>query len=248
MSTDRQFKRNHKKAIFGGVCSGIARYFNFSKFWVRALFIVGIFIWPAILLVYLVLYFCMESDKHKDTFGANHRNTYRDKVSRHFKNVDYSKELRKNSTRGRIAGVCAGIADYFEINTLIVRLAFLISLIFGPLPVIVYILAAFIMDGEESQVNAYHKRYHQKKKANRRHFKDSHFEHEYSNDESQNQRSHHKRDESGEEQQWQNVSDAKRSIKTVSEQFAQMETKLRRVEATITSKRFRLLSELNRMS
>lgn len=57
------------------------------------------------------------------------------------------KKLYLSKTDKKIAGVCGGIAEYFEIDSVVVRVLFLFILIFtGIVPGIVfYILAALII-------------------------------------------------------------------------------------------------------
>ena len=54
------------------------------------------------------------------------------------------KKLYRNKTDYKIAGICSGIADYFEIDPIIIRLLFLLALFLGP-GVIVYIIAWIII-------------------------------------------------------------------------------------------------------
>ena len=54
--------------------------------------------------------------------------------------------LYKNKRDGVIAGVCAGLADYFNIDTALVRIgAILLLFFFAPFTVIGYIVAAIVM-------------------------------------------------------------------------------------------------------
>ena len=54
--------------------------------------------------------------------------------------------LRRNRRDGKIAGVCAGLADYFGWRACHVRLALIFAtLFFFPMPVFVYIAAAIFM-------------------------------------------------------------------------------------------------------
>ena len=53
-------------------------------------------------------------------------------------------KLYRNIKDSRIAGVCSGIADYFEIDTVIVRLFFLLALFLGG-GIIVYLIAWLIV-------------------------------------------------------------------------------------------------------
>ncbi len=55
------------------------------------------------------------------------------------------KQLYKSSSNKKIAGVCGGIGEYFDIDPTLVRLGFVaLSFMFGG-GLVVYILAAIIM-------------------------------------------------------------------------------------------------------
>ncbi len=55
------------------------------------------------------------------------------------------KQLYKSSANKKIAGVCGGIGEYFDIDPTLVRLGFVaLSFMFGG-GLVVYILAAIIM-------------------------------------------------------------------------------------------------------
>ena len=55
------------------------------------------------------------------------------------------KQLCKSSANKKIAGVCGGIGEYFDIDPTLVRLGFVaLSFMFGG-GLVVYILAAIIM-------------------------------------------------------------------------------------------------------
>lgn len=54
--------------------------------------------------------------------------------------------LRRDMRRGKVAGVCAGIADYFDLNVKIIRVAWIFALIFAfPVALIAYGVAAIVM-------------------------------------------------------------------------------------------------------
>ncbi len=56
--------------------------------------------------------------------------------------------LYRIPARGRIMGVCAGIADYFGISTLIVRIVAVLCLISFPVATLIaYLLAGLLLDG-----------------------------------------------------------------------------------------------------
>ena len=61
--------------------------------------------------------------------------------------------LYRNTERGRIFGVCAGLADYFDINVFIVRILAVIALFMFTAPTLIaYFIAALLID----KAPAYH--------------------------------------------------------------------------------------------
>ena len=58
------------------------------------------------------------------------------------------KRLHRNKKNGKIAGICSGIGDYFDIDPVIVRLLFLLALFLGG-GLIVYIIAWIIVPIKE---------------------------------------------------------------------------------------------------
>jgi phage shock protein PspC (stress-responsive transcriptional regulator) len=115
--TGKRLYRDANNKVLGGVCSGIAAYFNIEPIIVRLVFIfsgIGFF-------AYLLLWAFVPSS---------------DSVINGVR-----KRLYRNPDGKMIAGVCSGIASYFNINVWIPRVLFLIPFIsiffrwghFGPL-------------------------------------------------------------------------------------------------------------------
>ena len=55
------------------------------------------------------------------------------------------KKLYKSSTDKKLAGVCGGIAEYFNIDSTLVRLAWVLFSLLGGSGLLAYIIAALIM-------------------------------------------------------------------------------------------------------
>lgn len=58
------------------------------------------------------------------------------------------KRLYKSNTDKKLDGVCAGIANYFNIDPTLVRLAWVIFSLAGGSGVLAYIIAAIVMPRE----------------------------------------------------------------------------------------------------
>lgn len=56
--------------------------------------------------------------------------------------------LYKDTRNGKCMGVCAGVADYFDINVTAVRILTILATIFfaGPLMIIGYVIMGFVLD------------------------------------------------------------------------------------------------------
>jgi phage shock protein C len=64
------------------------------------------------------------------------------------------KKLYRSRTDKKIAGVCAGIAEYFDIDPTIVRIIFVILLLPGGFPGLIPYLILWIVIPEEPDVAA----------------------------------------------------------------------------------------------
>lgn len=56
-----------------------------------------------------------------------------------------SKKLYKSSSDKKLAGVCGGIAEYFDVDSTIIRLAWVLFTLAGGAGLLAYIIAAIVM-------------------------------------------------------------------------------------------------------
>ncbi len=212
MGNSRKLELGRRNAWIGGVCSGVADYLNIDILIVRIVCAIGMLTWWPTIIAYIACYISLSGKKPSiKEFGSNFANT---RIARHFKNVDYRKCIYKSTRDKKIAGVCAGIARYFEVSPFMVRAVALGSLFFGPMAFIAYIAGAVIMDRDPDENLDYQREGHEQKQ------KREHREHSR---------------------------DPKRDIRECESRFSSLETKLRRLEATITSKKFKLHSEMKNL-
>ncbi len=66
----------------------------------------------------------------------------------HTMNTHVKKLVRPTGDR-KIAGVCAGLGEYFEIDAVIFRLCFLFSVFFGGLGVLVYLIMWILLPAQQ---------------------------------------------------------------------------------------------------
>lgn len=102
--------RDENNKVFGGVCSGLANYFNMDVVVVRVIFLLMFFSVGFGLIPYLILWFAVPSSATK-SIGSVRKKLYRD------------------TDEKMIAGVCSGLANYFGIKVWIIRILFLLPIL-----------------------------------------------------------------------------------------------------------------------
>jgi len=102
--------RNADDKIIAGVCSGLANYFHIDPVIMRIVFVVLLFTGGSGLLVYLILWVAVPSQSIQSNI---------------------TKRLYRSSEDKVLAGVCGGLAGYFNISTWVPRLIFALPLIIG---------------------------------------------------------------------------------------------------------------------
>ena len=63
------------------------------------------------------------------------------------------KRLYKDNIDKKLCGVCAGIANYFDIDPTIVRLAWILFILAGGCGVLAYIIAAIVMPDDPGYID-----------------------------------------------------------------------------------------------
>lgn len=64
------------------------------------------------------------------------------------------KKLHKSSTDRVLTGVCGGLAEYFQVDSVLIRLIFIISIFLGGLGIFIYIVLFFLMSKDVQDVVA----------------------------------------------------------------------------------------------
>ena len=63
------------------------------------------------------------------------------------------KRLYKSNSDKKLCGVCGGVAEYFEIDSTIVRLGLVIFTLLGGSGIIAYIVAALVMPAQKEELS-----------------------------------------------------------------------------------------------
>lgn len=151
-------------------------------------------------------------------------------------------ELYRNPARGKIAGVCAGIADYFGWETWLVRILVVSGVLFGmPFLILGYIAAWFILDKNPKA---------QAKVANAK------FQHAGSSSGYHTGSAEAERDCQYEQDNesikvkarvWQSGEPPKQAFHDIRRKFGSLEKQLQGIEQYVTSSEFTVAREINKL-
>lgn len=218
-----------------GVCAGFARWLDLPIALVRVVFVICVISWPTLLIAYLVAYFVLDRGLTKDNVQGYFRGA---ETAEHFRQLNYRKPIYRRPSRGRIAGVCAGFADYLEVKTFWVRLATLGSLfIFGPFTFLGYVICWIAIDVDPNDPPCTSRRSARRARRNERRA------------ERRARREAHAQPHAESSQQTNSSAQGEPCYNEAecTEVFRTLELRLREIEAYMTSKRFRLHCEINRI-
>ncbi|MFZ1453332.1 MAG: PspC domain-containing protein, partial [Ferruginibacter sp.] len=103
---NKKLFRDENDKVLGGVCSGLANYFNMDVVIARIIFVVLLFSGVGFL-TYIIMWIAVPSSATTQIGGTR-------------------KKLFRNPDEKLVAGVCSGIGNYFGINAWIPRVLFLL--------------------------------------------------------------------------------------------------------------------------
>lgn len=156
-------------------------------------------------------------------------------------------ELYRIKREGKIAGVCAGIADYFGIETWLVRIltvtAFL--LLAGPFILVAYVALWFILDEKKISSNTTH--YNHKGFVNKDGSSDNLGQNTYSGKGFKNKSDDDNHKVEVKSRVWQSGVPPRQACIEIKQRYNAVEDKLRTLESYVTSKEFQLNRELSRL-
>lgn len=109
-SGKKRLFRDENNKLVGGVCSGVANYFDVDIAIVRVVFLIALFSFGIGFIPYIILWIAVPSSA-TTVIGSRRKKLYRDVDEKY------------------VGGVASGIANYFDINVWIPRIIFLLPLI-----------------------------------------------------------------------------------------------------------------------
>ena len=117
----RQLLRDEKRKILGGVCSGMANYFNVDPVWIRLLFALTAFAYGITILVYIIMWIIVPGSSDLDE-------------------PEIAKKMFRDPEHKVVGGVSGGVAAYFGLDLILVRLLFIVFTIFFGIGFLIYIV------------------------------------------------------------------------------------------------------------
>ena len=119
--------------MLGGVCGGLASYFSVDAVLIRLLWFVLIFARGAGLIAYIAAWIIIPEEEYAGSGSA-------------IVQVDREgRKMHRSDTDKMLGGVCGGIADYLNVDSVVVRLLWVLFSLFAGLGVIAYIAAWIII-------------------------------------------------------------------------------------------------------
>jgi len=147
-------------------------------------------------------------------------------------------ELYRNLSNGKIAGVCAGIADYLGWETWLVRILVVSGVLFGlPFLILGYVAAWFILE-KKPKVQVRHSKYHRAATS------------KYSSGGSDSKNdAYEKVNESikVKARVWQSGEPPKQAFYDIRRKFTTLEKQLQAIERYVTSSEFNVAREINKL-
>ncbi len=125
----KRLSRSNKEKVIGGVCGGIAMYFHIDPVIVRVIFALVSLTYGIGVVIYGLLWAILPADEQEHITGLRRR-------------------LYRNPDRKVVGGVCSGLAEYFHVDPVILRLLFVLPLLgtmfFSIIDDDIFFLPAFI--------------------------------------------------------------------------------------------------------
>lgn len=151
--------------------------------------------------------------------------------------MNIRKDLYRDPDKGKIAGVCAGIADYFGVELWLVRILVVTGffLLAGPFVIVAYMAAWFILEKKPGTTEKHDIFKHHRTGA-------SAFGKGWSNVSEQEDKKVEVK-----AKVWQSGEPPKQAFHDIKQRFARNESRLRKVETYVTSSEFQLNREINNL-
>jgi phage shock protein C len=153
--------------------------------------------------------------------------------------------LYRDPENGKIAGVCAGIAEYFNLETWLVRILTVTAffLMAGPFVIVTYIAAWFILDKKPANASDAFSEDGQSSATSTSRWGESNW---YSRSTGKGNKNQERKIEV-KKRVWQAGEPPREAFFDIQERFRVAELKLRKLEGYVTSKEYQINREISRL-
>ncbi len=123
--------RISKEKKIAGVCAGLGEYFNLDPVLLRALFIILTFVGGMGILAYIIMWIVLPvQDQERNAIVT-------------------TKRLYLSTVNKKIAGVCGGLGEFFDLDPVFFRVGFLVLVFLGGAGILLYIILWMIVPRKE---------------------------------------------------------------------------------------------------
>jgi phage shock protein PspC (stress-responsive transcriptional regulator) len=122
----KRLHRSMQDRKLAGVCGGLGDYFGFDPVFFRLFFLFSILFGGLGLVAYLALWLLVPEQEGTRREGVR---------------------LRLSGTERKIAGVCGGLGEYFELDPVLFRAAFVVLAFAGGLGILLYLALWLVVPG-----------------------------------------------------------------------------------------------------
>lgn len=141
----RKLYRSRTERSIAGICGGLAAYFDSDPTLIRLLMLLLILFGGLSIWAYIILWIVIPEEPPENSIST----AKTDKIMA----TNENRRLFR-SQDSIIAGVCAGLAEFFGLDTSLVRIATLLLIFFGGLSLWVYIILWLIVPKAPKRLNA----------------------------------------------------------------------------------------------
>lgn len=121
---DKKLVRDSRRKVLGGVCAGLAYYFGVDPVWTRLIFALLTLGYGGGLLLYIILWIVLPVDGNLEEQSS-------------------VKKMYRDREKKVLGGVAGGIAAFFGIDLVVVRILFVMAAFLGGFGVILYLILWF---------------------------------------------------------------------------------------------------------
>lgn len=120
-SPNKRLYRDRKRKILGGVCAGLAHYFNVDSVWPRLILALLALGYGGGIVLYIILWIALPASDSLEEEAS-------------------IKKMFRNPDEKVLGGVAGGIASFFGTDVVLIRLLFVVTAFFGGVGFILYII------------------------------------------------------------------------------------------------------------